>query len=164
MLYIYIYVYIYIYMCVCGWVRVRVCTCTRMYEQLPTFVCRYFRAVREKVSCIHWSVPRAGHFRCVTWARESTRLTWGPWVWDPIPCFSLGFIRVIYANDRKIMAIRANTGKYGSLTAKTAIRGARFPLKGQGVATNGDLQRSHCKLGRMYLHLPPKASSKAFAK
>ena len=28
------------------------------------------------------------------------------------------FIRVIYANDRKVMAIRANTGKYGSLTEK----------------------------------------------
>ena len=31
---------------------------------------------------------------------------------------NMGFIRVIYANDRKIMAIRANTGKYGSLTEK----------------------------------------------
>ena len=30
----------------------------------------------------------------------------------------MGFIRVIYANDRKIMAIRANTAKYGSLTEK----------------------------------------------
>ena len=30
----------------------------------------------------------------------------------------LGFIRVIYANGRKIMAIRANTAKYGSLTEK----------------------------------------------
>ena len=31
---------------------------------------------------------------------------------------NMGFIRVIYANDRIIMAIRANTAKYGSLTGK----------------------------------------------
>ena len=31
----------------------------------------------------------------------------------------MGFIRVIYANDRKITAIRANTAKYGSLTEKS---------------------------------------------
>ena len=31
---------------------------------------------------------------------------------------NMGFIRVFYANDRKIMAIRANTAKYGSLTGE----------------------------------------------
>ena len=47
---------------------------------------------------------------------------------------NMGFIRVIYANDRKIMAIRANTAKYGSLTEKkTAIRGARDPSQRKGT-------------------------------
>ena len=30
----------------------------------------------------------------------------------------MGFIRVIYTNDRKIMAIRAHTARYGRLTGK----------------------------------------------
>ena len=37
---------------------------------------------------------------------------------------NMGFIRVIYANDRKIMAIRANTAKYGSLTGKKKKKNA----------------------------------------
>ena len=40
---------------------------------------------------------------------------------------NMGFIRVIYANDRKLMAIRANTAKYGSLTAKTKKTAIRTP-------------------------------------
>ena len=38
---------------------------------------------------------------------------------------NMGFIRVIYANDRKIMAIRANTAKYGSLTEKNSHTGCQ---------------------------------------
>lgn len=42
---------------------------------------------------------------------------------------STGFIRVIYAHDRKHMVIRANTTKYGSLAGeKKNIRGARLPI------------------------------------
>ena len=36
---------------------------------------------------------------------------------------NMGFIRVIYANNRKIMAIRATTAKYGSLTGKKKTYG-----------------------------------------
>ena len=40
---------------------------------------------------------------------------------------NMGFIRVIYANDRKNMAIRANTAKYGSLTERNSHTGCQAP-------------------------------------
>ena len=40
---------------------------------------------------------------------------------------NMGFVRVMYANDRKIMAIRANTAKYG-MTEKNSHTGCQVPL------------------------------------
>ena len=41
----------------------------------------------------------------------------------------MGFIRVIHANDRQIMAIRANTAKYGSLTETKKNTGCQVDPK-----------------------------------
>ena len=55
---------------------------------------------------------------------------------------SMGFIRVIYANDRKIMAIRANTAKYGSLTEKKQPYGVPGRPNKETTRFEGFLQTS----------------------
>ena len=53
---------------------------------------------------------------------------------------NMGFIRVIYANNQKIMAIRANTAKYGSLTEKKQPYGVPGEkIRTKDGARSGDL-------------------------
>ena len=59
----------------------------------------------------------------------------------------MGFIQVIYANDRKIMAIRANTAKYGSLTEK------KQPYGVPGIDDNLIVCRQTTKLSSIQLRL-----------